>query len=409
MTRESLQKEIVPILKNVKLLLLEWCTSLGKSKAAINIIKEYTNKDNKILLIVAELLHKKNWEEEFKKWGLDSSNITIICYASLKKYINTSWDLIICDEMHHLFSDNRVDSITSIQFNKMLGLSATINRENLYSFLNSIKLPITNVNIHKVSLKTAIQYGILPEPKIYLIPLELDNINMDHSIKFTRGRKPYKMSYTCNYGTHLKYYNKTYYPSIDLTVTCTARQKYNHLTKEVDKYKKSFESYSISFKNAWMNASIKRKRFLGDSKTSIVKEFIKSLKNIRYVCFCASIKQAEEFNSENSIHSKKKTSTEIVDKFNNKEIDSLFSVNMIQEGQNLVGIEAGIIVQLDGQDRAFVQKFGRSMRANEPTQYIFYYKNTRDEIYVENIFKNVQKEFITECPLEEVLEIINNN
>ena len=60
-----------------------------------------------------------------------------------------------------------------------------------------------------------------------------------------------------------------------------------------------------------------------------------------------------------------------------KNINNIFAVGMLQEGQNLVNIEAGIIIQLDGKERSFIQKFGRSLRAEDPVQYIFYYKNTK--------------------------------
>ena len=86
----------------------------------------------------------------------------------------------------------------------------------------------------------------------------------------------------------------------------------------------------------------------------------------------------------------------IIDDFNTKKIDNLFAVGMLQEGQNLTDIEAGVIVQLDGQERAFVQKFGRSLRATDPIQFIFYYKDTRDTEYLENVLEGINEEYITE-------------
>ena len=76
---------------------------------------------------------------------------------------------------------------------------------------------------------------------------------------------------------------------------------------------------------------------------------------------------------------------------------------MLQEGQNLNDIEVGIIVQLDGQERSFIQKFGRSLRAEDPTQYIFYYKNTRDTEYLQNVLEGINESYIQELNYE------NNN
>ena len=59
----------------------------------------------KVLLVVAESAHKENWQKEFDKWGVINAHLTIECYASLHKYRNTNWDLIIFDEAHHLGTD----------------------------------------------------------------------------------------------------------------------------------------------------------------------------------------------------------------------------------------------------------------------------------------------------------------
>lgn len=63
--------------------------------------------------------------------------------------------------------------------------------------------------------------------------------------------------------------------------------------------------------------------------------------------------------------------------------------------QNLVDIEAGVIIQLDNVERAFIQKFGRTLRADSPKQYIFYYKNTRDEDYLQNVYEEINNDYIT--------------
>ena len=69
---------------------------------------------------------------------------------------------------------------------------------------------------------------------------------------------------------------------------------------------------------------------------------------------------------------------------------------MLQEGQNLTNIQAGIIVQLDGEERGFIQKFGRSLRATDPIQYILYYRGTRDEEYLQKALEGIDKEYIVE-------------
>ena len=69
---------------------------------------------------------------------------------------------------------------------------------------------------------------------------------------------------------------------------------------------------------------------------------------------------------------------------------------MLQEGQNLNDIKAGVIIQLDGKERAFIQKFGRILRSDSPQQFIFYYKNTKDVDYLNNIIEDIDSNYITE-------------
>ena len=68
---------------------------------------------------------------------------------------------------------------------------------------------------------------------------------------------------------------------------------------------------------------------------------------------------------------------------------------MLTEGQNLKNIEVGIIVQLDGKKRPFIQKSGRILRSESPQQYIFYYKGTRDEEYLHNILEGIDSNYVS--------------
>lgn len=394
MNRNKIQQSAVETFKKSEGLVLQWGTSLGKSKVAIDIIKYlYSNNKNKILLIVAEIPHKKNWELEFDKWKVNHTNIIIECYASLKKYKNTNWDLIVFDEAHHLGSDLRLSIIENIKAEKLLLLSATLPDQliiQIESIFNK------KLEVSKISLKQAIDWNILPEPKLYLISLDLDNTIQNQVITEEWGTKNKRITYNCNYIDRWHYLkNKTKYPNITLNINCTQLQKYNYLTEKFEYWKlQYFRTRREHTKNKWLQIGSQRKRFLGESKTNIVKGVLSKLKNKRYICFCSSIEQAEILGGKNAIHSKKDSSLSIIDKFNNKKQKSIFAVGMLQEGQNLTDIEAGIIVQLDGQERAFIQKFGRSMRAEDPIQFIFYYKNTRDEEYLNSVLEDIDSSYI---------------
>ena len=182
-----------------------------------------------------------------------------------------------------------------------------------------------------------------------------------------------------------------------MEISCTQQQKYDYLTDQFEYWRsKFFRTRQEYIKNKWLQVGSKRKRFLGECKTDATRLLLHKIQGKRFICFCTSIEQAELLGGKNAIHSKRDDSLSVIDSFNTKQIDSLFAVGMLQEGQNLTDIEAGIIVQLDGQERAFVQKFGRSLRADDPVQFIFYYKDTRDMDYLDNVLEGINNEYITE-------------
>lgn len=396
MTKEEFQSREFNILKNYNNIILQWATGVGKSSMAIKLVNEKANNSNqnfKVLLVVAEIPHKQNWLYEFEKWPLnDKIDITIECYASLKKYKDSTWDAIIFDEGHHINSDLRLDIAETLKANNVIILSATLSND----FIFNLKSIFGKFKISKISLQEAIDNNILATPKIYLIPLFLDNNKRKEEIIEEWGNKEKPQKIICSYEDRWKYLTKKkQYTNCSLHIQCTEYQKYQYLTEQFEYWKRRYFSLRKDYiKNKWLQCGSKRKRYLGELKTKFAKIILNKLKNKRYICFCTSIEQAELLDNNNSIHSKKDNSLRIIEDFNNKKINSLYAVGMLQEGQNLVDIDAGIIIQLDGNERPFIQKFGRSLRASDPIQFILYYKNTRDEEYLTNILTDIDDKYI---------------
>lgn len=117
----------------------------------------------------------------------------------------------------------------------------------------------------------------------------------------------------------------------------------------------------------------------------------------RFLCFAGSVAQIKELGGDSAIHSKltKKIQQQLLDDFNNKVINHLFAVGMLKEGMNLPDLQVGLIIQLDGNERDFVQKMGRLLRADKPDIYIFYFQDTRDEVYLSRAMEGLDEELIT--------------
>lgn len=396
MTREELCKNTIKEIKLHKRVALLWGTGVGKGYTAVNTLKEL--KPQRILLIVNEISHKTNWRNEFVKCNCSEifdMNVTVDCYASLKNHINTSWDFIVFDEFHHLGTENRMSTVVTLKADMVMCLSATMNDKEL---MYCLERTFGRFSKSRVSLQNAIDNDYLPEPRIEIYELTLNSRDRNCEIIEEWGKAPLRKTYECNFEQRWQYLKgkKTTYQNAKLIIHCTQLQKYLYLCERFDYWKKLYMgSRKEIFKNKWLMAGSERKRFLGECKTPIVKQLIDNLdkENTRYICFCTSIEQAETLGGENAIHSQKSDRELVLNKFNSLESNKLFAVGMLTEGSNLSDIEAGIIVQLDGQERTLWQKMGRTMRALEPVQYIFYFKNTRDEDFLKNLTEGINPDY----------------
>lgn len=408
MTKDNIQEEVVEN-SDKKLIILEHCTGLGKSLSAIK-VQEKT-KPKTTLLLVAEISHIANWKDEYKKFNKESllENTIIECYASLKNYRNHSFDLIILDEAHRI-SDLRREILTTLSVKKIIALSATLEYQQIADLICGTFGELSDNHYYSsISIKTAIEAGIIPQPDIYIIPLQLDDVNKNQIIKESWGKKEKRVTINCDFSNLWGYKtNKLKYPSVNLNITCTEKEKNDYLNNSIEYFKRLHMRLGTrGSHNKWMNLGSQRKRFLGEIKTPYVKELVDKLGERRFICFLTSINQTKEIGRKEAIHSKNKNNAKIIESFQNKEINRLFCVGMLTEGQNLKDIEAGIIAQLDSKERPFTQKHGRVLRSESPIQFIFYFENTRDEEYLNNILEGMNAEYIQTIDNLKKFELIN--
>ena len=397
--KQELQEREFLALKDKHRVILKWATGCGKSKMAIDLINYQAmnmlvhTKPVKVLFVVGERAHINNWQNEFDRWHLriDRVSTDVICYNSLKKVKDTVYDIIVLDECHHAFSPTRLPILEemsqyNIYINSVYLLSATLSSAKV----DQIEELFGKFTISTVSLKDAISNDILPDPKVYVVEMELDDSRIDQEIVGRKGDKPHVVNWENR--------NKYKFKNVPYVIRCTQKQKNIWFTNEMEYWKQRYEnSHNTFHHNYWVNYGSQRKRFLGELKTAAVKKLIDSLpKKKRFVCFCASVNQANMLDCVNTISSKRpaKSNQLIIDKFNAKKIDHIYAVGMITEGMNLTDIQLGIIVQLDGKERLFVQKIGRVLRADAPKAVIFYFKDTQDENYLKGALENIDSKFV---------------
>lgn len=404
-SRDRIQEEAVDKLFRYNNLLLKWGTATGKSRVAVLACDRLVREAEPgyppyILIFVAETSHKENWKKEFIKFlGKERAEsvlryVIIECYASMKKYADTECTLLIADECHHLQSEKRQEILETIESEYVLALSATPGR----AAYDALSWTFGRFEIDEVSIQDAIDSEYLPEPRIVCIPLELERFERTETINMKMSSRT-AITVSDNWSNRWKYLrNKQKYARYEITFHCTQKEKYEYINEQFEYWKKQYfrNQGNERIKNLWLQWGSRRKRFLGELKTARTLELIKGLRESsrRFICFCSSIEQAHTLGGERAVHSQNKNSPAVIKAFNDRKIDEIFAVGMLVEGVTLTELNSCVIIQLDGNERQFIQKMGRGMRSKNPCIYIFYYKDTRDEEYLQKALEGINEEYI---------------
>lgn len=434
--RSQLQRDAVTALLRDRRVMVNWGTGVGKSRVAIEAADVlFKGGALRILLLVDQSLHKENWENEFKdckgeEYGRCLYNsITVECYASLPSLANTSWDLIIADEAHHLRGENRCSILATMKAERFLGLTATIScRGDGDLLIRTINETFGPMKTLEFGIQDAIDNYILGKPEIHVHVLPLDEVTASHDITIGWGPTARRKDIECAYADRFQYIDKNAYPALNLTMKCSAQEAYEYWNRQYEKLDRQYRDAKREEEDGGGNkdgkgaqwifnrrqqAALQRKNIIGRSKTRFASWLVRHLGDKKLICFCNDVDQACELGGEHVIFAdrsgnldrieeqtgapaeKFRKSKEVVDAFNRGDIRSIFAVNMLIEGQNLVGIQVGVAVQLAGKDRKFVQQLGRAMRAKDPEQHIIVIDGTRDVDYLETALSVINDEYVT--------------
>lgn len=381
MTREEVTKHIRESPNKNYLLILS--TGFGKTKFAIDIMEKIEKFHFPILIVVPRLILIENWKKELKKFGFEDylQYITFTTYNSLHKHITKNWGYVIYDECHHL-SERCRDLVSNPCGVFNCFLSATVKQDLKDWILNHYE----DTKVIEINLRKAIDNDVLPEPKVYLIPLQLNNTFFTETlIKESKNKKKWAACFYSDRWKYLRDYN--------VKIKCTEQQYYNEISNDIEYWKRQCMRNKF-FKNKWLHLCGERLKWLSDKKTDIVLNLLKHLKNYRTLTFCNSIEQTELL-GKYCINSKNKLSGEYLDMFNNKKIKHITSVNMLNEGCNLADCRVGIFVSINNSEILVKQKNGRLLRHKEPVIIIPYYINTREEELVKQMLENYNPELVS--------------
>lgn len=336
-----------------------WATGCGKSRIALRFLEEHP--EFRCLILVPEKDNIKNWRDEFSKFQVPDISVDIICYASLHKYKNTHWDFLVFDEVPHVDTEKRKQICKSVCGDYILALGAVVTEEER----QTLEQVYGKFDMSIVSLSRAISLRLLPAPLINVLHLQLDD---NAKIYWYKGAT---------------YTEKGYYQILENTVE-----------RAVSAFNANPDNEFLKMR--MLRAGNERKRFLGSRKDQAILRICRELdkKGKRYICFCSSIKQAEALGGDNAYTSKSPKSMEHLRRFNDHEINSLFVVGKLIEGQNLNDIECGIIGQLGGAQRITAQELGRVFRSKNPVVYVPVFDESKDDSFLYTLTASIPEEYI---------------
>ena len=385
MDRELVNKSILELSDKYSNILCELPTGFGKTKQALDILKRHIKKLNQdILIVIPRNVLIESWKQEFKKWGMEKYllSVTFTTYVSLPKH-EGKWDMVIFDECHHL-SDRCREALTNFDIKRAILLSATVKRD-MKDELNEV---FDNLISYKIKMKEAIDNDVLPDPRVFLLPLTLDAKFPTESIwKNPKGKEPVVEVPWATRWSAIK--QKVY----KVRIYCSEYHYHQDLCSQIEWHKNRYmRTRNEALKAKWLKLAGDRLKWLSDKKMNTMKVLKEHFKNERVLLFCNSIEQTEVLG--NCINSKFKSSLTTLEDFNKGKINQISAVNMLNEGCNLVNCRIGIYGNLNSSEIIVKQRLGRILRHKDPIIIIPYYKNTREEELVEKMLEDYNPKLI---------------
>lgn len=385
MTREDMLREILS-LKGSNWL-LELATGTGKSKMALEKVKQLTFVMSKatLLIVVPRNVHKENWEKEVKKWWPKCPlSITYTTYVSFPKF-KGDWDFAIFDECHHL-SERCREALCDFNIGHSVLCSATVSK----NLKDELKEVFDDLVSYKKDLRDVIEDEILPDPRVYLWPLKLNTQFPTESI--WKNPKAKGRLLECSWAERWNFIKQRTNP---VRIYCTEQQYYSDLCSQIDYWKKRYQrTRGPIAKNKWLRLCADRLKWLSDKKVKYLHQLLPSLLKYRTLTFCNSIEQTELL-GEYCINSKNASSVQHLEDFNDGRIDHITACSMLNEGMNLTNCQVGIYANLNSSETIIKQRMGRLLRHPNPVIIVPYYKGTREEELVQTMLEDYNPELVT--------------
>jgi superfamily II DNA or RNA helicase len=368
-------------------------TGFGKTRLGVLAAKGFHNKygkDFKILIITpTETIRDNAWKEEFKKWDANKAFkecVNTVCIQTAHKWKNKSYDLVVLDEAHHYTSEEYSKFFANNDIKYIMGLSATLEKEQL-DFYKSLGLPL----IYNIGLEKAKKLKLVSDYNIYNIGVSLSP------------------SEQYDYDEANRVFNRTFpifQRDLKLMFKCMDAEFFERYCKQ--------EGYDYDevkgFPFQCNGAIATRKNIIYDceAKIKLIKEISNLMPDKLGIVFAERTKFADKVTKALgdkcvSFHSKigKKQRTANLKRLidGRTKVNTIATGKALNEGANIPRCNLAIIASATGKARATTQRIGRSIRFEEgkvATIVRLYVKNSQEEKWVNNAQQDLDAEFIND-------------
>ena len=365
---------------------LQWCTGVGKTRAALTAIKGFLtkNSDKKIVVIVPTEYLKIQWIQELSKYDLLQYVTVEIINSAIKTIAQI--DFLILDECHRIPSDTFYEVFNQRQPKIVLGLSATFSRlDGRHTLLDQF-CPICDV----INVKEAIENKWLAPYKEYKVIIEPDDIEIyrEANRQFQEAFSVFNFDFTLamNCMTNI-IYRRSYGKKMGMTAS------------DMD---------AIVF--TWGRALRSRKSYVMDhpKKLEITRRILAHRQDKKAITFSATIKQAELIGGGYVVHSgkTKKKNRITMEEFANLPLGVIHTAKSLDEGSDVPGLSLAVILCNTSSQTQKTQRLGRVIRYEEGKEaeiFTLVIKGTNEEGWYNTSTAGKSYIEITESELDEIL------
>lgn len=256
-----------------------------------------------------------------------------------------------------------------------VGLSGTMPRNALKMFRKLCR----EFYHWKISLDQVIRWGIIAKPKIICKGVKLRDDKK--YLVFKHSNKKDKPIEYVEYGCHK---GSIFNQKVNTYIQCTEVQYLSLIEEQLEYWKSVMEDTENPIPktvviNKLNQIGNMRKALFANAKNKFIKRVIThfELEDKRVLIFCNDIPQAEFIDEQYAIHSKK--TDNLLEKFNNHEVDKLLSINLLNEGVNVYDVDAVVILQVAKSEVRTAQQAARGLLGLSPIIILLFYRGTDDE------------------------------